>query len=328
MQRKLILLVVMLILLAFPGISLAQLAPGDYIDIHGHWAEQDIQLLDQLGIMKGMGTTAQGFKIFAPESRVTRAQLAKVLVDTFQLDYGQLRFIKQPVASDYYRDVDNASRYADAVVMCAINQIFNRTEDNHFKPAAELTRMEVAGAIYRSFNAKGISIPMIMMMPVYNDTQTLAQEDMNALIFVSNTGIMRGDGQNFRPADRVTRAELARTINRCISLINLNENNNGQDYSLAVGQTFILSLPSNPSTGYSWDFAQIYDNKLLELTADNAYLDKENTGDLTVGQGGRSYWKFKALQNGTTELNLQYARPWESRQPAQTFKITINIGAN
>jgi predicted secreted protein len=328
MQKKLILLVVMLILLAFPGIGLAKLAPGDYIDIHGHWAEQDIQLLDQLGIMKGMGMTAQGFKIFAPESHVTRAQLAKVLVDTFQLDYGQLRFIKQPAASDYYRDVDNTSWYANAVVMCAINQIFNRTENNSFEPAAELTRMEVARAIYRSFNAKGISIPMIMMMPVYNDTQELVLEDMNALVFVSNTGIMRGDGQNFRPADRVTRAELARIINRCINLINLNENNNGQDYSVPVGQTFILSLPSNPSTGYSWNFAQTYDDKLLELTADNAYLSEEDSGHLTVGQGGRSYWKFKALLNGTTEINLQYARPWESRQPAQTFKVTINVGAN
>jgi len=328
MQRKLILLVVMLILLAFPGIALAQLTPGDYIDIHGHWAEQDIQLLDQLGIMKGTGTTALGFKIFAPESRVTRAQLAKVLVDTFQLDYGQLRFFKQPAASDYYRDVDNASWYADAVVMCAINQIFNRTENNSFEPAAELTRMEVAGAIYRSFNAKGISIPMIMMMPIYNDTQELAQEEMNALVFVSNTGIMRGDGQNFRPADRVTRAELARTINRCINLINLNENNNGQDYSVPVGQTFILSLPSNPSTGYRWDFAQLFDDKLLELSVDNAYQSEGDVDQLIVGQGGRSYWKFKALQSGTTELNLQYARPWESRQPAQTFKAKINIGAN
>lgn len=326
-NRKHILLVAMLILLVFPGIALAQLDPGDYIDIHGHWAEQDIQLLDQLGIMNGMGTNAQGFKVFAPESSVARAQLAKVLTDTFQLDYGQLRFIKQPAASDYYRDVENTSWYSNSVVMCAINQIFNPTGDYNFEPAADVTRIEMAGAIYRSFNAKGISIPMIRMMPVYNDTQDLYQDDMNALVFVSNTGIMRGDGQNFRPADRVTRAELARTINRCIELINLNENNNGQDYSVSIGQSFILSLSSNPSTGYSWDFNKSYDNKLLELDVNKAYINDENSNQNIVGQGGRSYWKFKALQAGSTEIELRYARPWESVQPAQTFKVKINISA-
>jgi len=318
------LLMLLVVVFIFPGAGQAKLAPGDYLDLKGHWAEQDILLLDQLGIMQGTGTNGQGYKIFAPGSMVTRAQMAKVLTDTFQLDYGQLRFFKQPVASDYYRDVDNISWYANAVVMCAINEIFYTGYD--FEPAHNLTRIEAASAIYRSFNAKNISIPMIMMMPVYNDTNNLEQEDMNAMVFVSNTGIMKGDGQNFRPDDPLTRAELAKIINRCIELISLNETNNGQDYNVKVGQEFILSLDSNPSTGYVWDFSKSIDNKLLEVQADKAYEPAAAANENIVGQGGRTCWKFKALQAGTAEIELRYSRPWESVQPAKTFKITIKIG--
>ena len=320
------LLMLLVVVFVFPGAGQAKLSQGDYIDLKGHWAEQDILLLDQLGIMHGMGTTEQGYKIFAPGSMVTRAQMAKVLTDTFQLDYGQLRFFKQPVANDYYKDVDNNSWYADAVVMCAIDEVLNARDEYNFEPAGELTRIEAAHAIYRSFNAKNISIPMIMMMPVYNDTQNLVQEDMNAMVFVSNTGIMKGDGQNFRPDDSLTRAELAKIINRCIELISLNENNNGQNYTVKVGQEFVLSLASNPSTGYVWDFNKSIDDKLLELKIDKAYEPDAAVISNIVGQGGKTYWKFKALQAGTAEIELRYARPWESVQPTKTFKVTINIG--
>lgn len=325
MKRIKILLLMLLVVFILPTVGQAKLVPGDFIDLRGHWAQQDIQLLNQLDIMKGMGTTAQGYRVLAPDNLVTRTQMAKVLTDTFQLDYGQLRFIKQPVPSDYYCDVDNNSWYADAVVMCAINEVFYARNGYNFEPAYELTRIEAANAIYRCFTAKNISIPMVMMMPIYDDTQDLGQDDMNAMVFVSNTGIMKGDGQNFRPNDPLTRAELAKIIRCCVDLISLNENNNDQEYSVKTGQEFILSLAANPSTGYIWDFNKSYDEKLLELEVDKAYKNDAATNENIVGQGGRSYWKFKALQAGQAEIKLSYARPWESVQPAKTFKLKINI---
>jgi len=204
MQKKIVLLLIFLIVLAFPAISVAQLAPGDFIDVKGSWAEPEIQTVCKLGLMQGTGTTAQGFKVFSPENLVTRAQLASVLVRTFRLDYGQIRFIKEPVASDYYQDVDNKAWYASDVLMCAINKIFDSTEN--FSPDSAVSRMEIARTIQQSFTAKGIMIPMIMSMPIYEDTNGLSQQDMNAVIFVSNTGIMKGDGTKFRPGDNVKRA--------------------------------------------------------------------------------------------------------------------------
>lgn len=319
------LLVFFLLFMLSPVAQATQTAGKDYADLQGNWAGQEVNLLDQLGIMRGTGTNEQGQTVFSPGSLVTRAQIAQVLTNTFKLDYGQIQFIKQPVASDFFRDVDNNSWYADAVVLCAINDIFYTREGYNFEPDGNITRIETANAIYSCFNAKKISIPMVMMMPAYSDTQDLCGDDLKAMVFVNNTGIMKGKDQHFRPNDQLTRAELAAVITRCIDLISLDENNDGDEYSLKPGQELILSLEDNPSTGYAWDFSQPYDTKLLEAVSDKIFVSNTPNGNI-VGQGGRTYWAFKALQPGTTELNLRYARPWESTQPAKTFKLTVKIG--
>ncbi len=322
MHKKIVLLLIFLMVLTLPAASVAQLATDDFVDVKGSWAEPEIQTVCQLGIMNGTGTDAQGFKVFTPEGLVSRAQLSSVLVRTFRLDYGQIRFIKEPAASDYYRDVDNKAWYASDVLMCAINKIFASTEK--FYPDSVVSRIEIARAIQQSFTAKGIVIPMIMSMPIYEDTNSLSQQDMNAMIFVNNTGIMKGDGTKFRPGDNVKRAELAMIMKRCSELSGVNENNNGQEYTVAVGQSFVVSLASNPTTGYVWNVSKPEDEKVLAKT-DGSYVSDGNSSQMIPGQGGRNYWKFTALQAGTTEISMVYARPWESVQPAQTFTLKVIV---
>jgi len=300
-------------------------AAPEYGDTQGQQAEPDIQLVSGLGLMNGTGSNDQGIEVFSPGNEVSRAQLACVLQRTFQLDYGKMKFIKAPQASDYYQDVNNDAWYASGLVMCAINKVFD--SGSEFYPDRSVSRIELARGIMRSFNAKGINVPMIMMMPVYEDTDSLSQEDMNAMVFVNNTGIMKGDGQYFRPDKLVNRAELSEVLSGCISLMALDEGSNGMDYQIAVGQTFIISLNSNPTTGYCWN---IWDDKsfeeqnVLENTG-SVYRSQSDKSQGLVGRGGREYWQFKALHTGTIELKLGYARPWESVQPAQVFTLKVNV---
>lgn len=327
MKKLLTCLVIALSLMAVPVPALGEQNAGDFADIKGHWAEKDIQTTCQIGLMSGV-INGQGLRSFYPENTLNRAQLASALQRTFKLDYGSMVFIKAPQVGDYYRDVNDKAWYADAAMLCAINQVFDSGE--YFQPEEQVTRIELARAVYRCFTAKGISIPMIMMMPVYKDTGGVAQEDMNAIVFVSNTGIMKGDGQNFYPREKVKRAELARVLARCASLMEsdkeadkeVNENYNGQTLKVTAGETFVLSLDSNPTTGYDWSVAASWDEKVLNLL-DKGYQQSGNSQ--LMGQGGKSYWKFKALQAGTTDLKLVYARPWESVQPQKTFQINIVV---
>ena len=312
------------------GGGILKQAPGEFADIHDHWAKSDIQTVCKSGLMSGMGENKQGLKIFSPDSSVSRAQLASVLQRTFQLDYGQMNFIKQPQASDYYGDVNNDEWYANAAMLCSINKIFDY-EDN-FQPNQTVTRIETAVAIKRCFDAKKISIPMIMLMPYYQDMNSLSQEETNALVFASNTSIMKGDGQNFRPQESIKRSELARILNCCSELLEVNselrkevdESYNGKTITVQTGDTVVLSLDSNPTTGYSWIIGTSRDEKILSL-ADQGY--QSSAASNIVGQGGKNYWKFKALQAGSTEIKLNYARPWESVQPLKTFQVKIIINS-
>lgn len=319
MKRFMCCFLVLLLVTLGATTALAKLAPGDFVDLHGHWAEKDINAVTNLGLMSGMGDNGQGYKVFAPGNTVNRAQLASVLQRIFELDYGELRFVKQPQASDYYRDVDNQAWYADAVMLCAINQVFDDTD--YFHPEQEVTRIEVARAIYRGVNAKGLSIPMIMLMPYYHDMEGLSQEDTNALVFTSNTGLMKGDNDYWRPNDTITRAELARVMNGLLRLIAVNESNNDQEYSLAPGHTLNLMLNSNPTTGYRWTAS--YDEEMLALVGKD-YQSDTQSGNL-VGQGGHDFWRFKALKTGSTEIKMTYSRPWESVQPLKTFTLKVTI---
>lgn len=315
MKRFLSLLLVMSILLCYPVAAMAR-TTGEFADIKGHWAEQQIQACAQLDLMHGIGVNQAGEMLFAPDALVSNAQAAVVLQQTFELDYGDIRFIKQPLASDYFGDVENDAWYSGALVMCAINKVFD--SKTHFGPASEISRIELAQAVYRSFQARHISIPMIMSMPVFNDTQNLNQEETNAMVFVNNTGIMTGNNGSFRPADPLRRSELACVLNRITMLTSMDKN--AQEIKVQSGKSFSLTLVSNPSTGYSWQLAEQYDKEILSL-AGSAYLS-QNTPNL-AGQAGYQLFKFRALQNGQTEIKLVYSRPWESVQPIETLTIKV-----
>ncbi len=322
MKKVLCYLLMLGFVLGCPSMAMAKPASIDFnfADIKGHWAEQQIQTCVRLDLMSGVGSNQAGEKLFAPESVVSRAQLAVVLQRTFQLDYGNMRFIKQPLASDYYGDVDDGDWYSHALVMCAINQVFD--SQANFDPAGSVSRIEIAQAIQRSFKAKNINIPMILMMPIFNDTQNLNQEDSNAMVFVNNTGIMTGNEGYFRPSELLKRAELARILNRCTELMSIDENYNAQEITLRPGQTFTLSLASNPTTGFTWSLSDNWDKQILSVIGEE-YLSEGKPP--LVGQGGHQLFKFKALQKGKTELNLVYSRPWESVQAAKTFNIKLLV---
>ncbi|TBU76958.1 peptidase inhibitor I42 [Pseudomonas daroniae] len=93
--------------------------------------------------------------------------------------------------------------------------------------------------------------------------------------------------------------------------------------NLHAGQQVILSLPSNPTTGYRWavreDAASI-----LKSLGPEVYSAAENS-DL-VGGAGHSTWRFQATGSGEARLLLTYAQPWDaSAEPAETFDCRIRV---
>lgn len=93
------------------------------------------------------------------------------------------------------------------------------------------------------------------------------------------------------------------------SEISLTEKNGGKKVILQTGDRVIVSLPSNPSTGYSWSYL-LSKRSLLGVMDKVAYHQDEASKSL-VGSGGTETWKFKALALGSLKMTFSYARPWE-----------------
>ena len=93
---------------------------------------------------------------------------------------------------------------------------------------------------------------------------------------------------------------------------------------VTVGDTLVVTLFSNPTTGFQWsESAQISDQTILKQ-AEHKFEEPQAKG--IVGAGGKEVWTFTALKKGTTEITMEYSRPWEGGEKGEwTFKLTATV---
>lgn len=92
----------------------------------------------------------------------------------------------------------------------------------------------------------------------------------------------------------------------------------GDSISVADGQTFVIELESNPTTGYEWT---------AEANA-NAELVKSSmvTSSTLPGAPGMQRLTFKATEAGSSTLILNYARSFEpDTPPAETESFPLKV---
>lgn len=74
--------------------------------------------------------------------------------------------------------------------------------------------------------------------------------------------------------------------------------------SYNIGESFKVTLPSNPSTGYDWEAAEV---KGLEITKE--YVAAE---PVMPGSPGNTVFTITSLEEGTFEYVFEYKRSWET----------------
>ena len=92
--------------------------------------------------------------------------------------------------------------------------------------------------------------------------------------------------------------------------------------TLSRGQTLIVSLPSNPATGYRWALREVSAEQLKSLGPEVYSSPKSDL----IGGDGLSTWRFEAAEAGDGRLYLTYQRPWETdAEPAGLFDCRIDV---
>lgn len=103
-------------------------------------------------------------------------------------------------------------------------------------------------------------------------------------------------------------------------VVEVGESDNNQTVSLVKGDRLLVSLPSNPSTGYSWYYTSEPVAEVLQETR-QWY---EAKSDL-IGGGGVYHWEYTAAGIGSTSISLAYSRPWENGQPLKTYTLNVKV---
>ena len=128
-----------------------------------------------------------------------------------------------------------------------------------------------------------------------------------------------GPARDVGPGADVAKAEAE------VKEILVEKTDNGNRVELKKGQTLVVTLESNPSTGYSWEVAEGMGTVLQQQG--EAEFQPAKTGDQQlVGAGGSETLRFEAAAAGETTLKLVYHRPWEKEvEPLETFSIEVVV---
>jgi inhibitor of cysteine peptidase len=103
--------------------------------------------------------------------------------------------------------------------------------------------------------------------------------------------------------------------------LTLTAEDDGSTQTIAVGDSFLIELAENPTTGHSWSVASM-DQDVLSLEDDDFTHD---LAERRIGLGGVQRYTFLAKQAGQTDVHLIYTRAWESGLPDDDFTVTVIV---
>ncbi len=156
-----------------------------FADIMNHWAKNDIQLMADKGVVKGVTNNK-----FAPDSSVTRAQFATLLVKALGLT-------EVKPAKARFKDVNSGAWYYSMVETAAANGLVAGYSDGTFAPEGRITRQEMAAMIANALKAGGKSVILTsgeagQLLSKFSDRQQIAGWAQNSVAVAVKEGIITG----------------------------------------------------------------------------------------------------------------------------------------
>jgi len=107
--------------------------------------------------------------------------------------------------------------------------------------------------------------------------------------------------------------------------VEVNEEDDGGQVELKLGQILVVTLESNPTTGYRWEQAE-NQQSILKQIGEADFKPSETGEPPLVGAGGWEIFRFRAASAGQMTLQLVYHRPWEEGvEPPKTFSLQVVV---
>jgi len=107
--------------------------------------------------------------------------------------------------------------------------------------------------------------------------------------------------------------------------VKLDAADNGRQVELQKGQALVITLESNPSTGFRWGVVELEEDILRQM-GEPEFKVSDPREPPPPGTGGWETFRFEAISAGQTALELVYHRPWEEgEEPLETFSLQVVV---
>ncbi|WP_426450600.1 S-layer homology domain-containing protein [Paenibacillus sp. S-38] len=180
-----------------------------FTDLSGHWSAKDVELLAGKRVIEGTTDTT-----FEPESPMTRAQFATLLVRALGVD---------PAAESISRftDVTPGAWYGASVSSAVYAGLIEGFEDGTFQPDASITRAQMATMISRALKfADRKPNASTTLLSSFTDKGDIGEWAGEAVAEAVHAGIIQGmTDTTFAPMENATRAQAAVMLKRMLLYI-------------------------------------------------------------------------------------------------------------
>ncbi|MGM9640037.1 MAG: S8 family serine peptidase [Faecousia sp.] len=173
-----------------------------FVDVPGHWAEENILESVYRGLFKGVNDTH-----FVPNAEITRGQLVTVL--------HRMEGEPEVTTVSSFTDLKDGAYYEKAVRWAAENGIVNGLTAEVFAPDKAVTREQFAAILYRYAEYTGQDVSARAELSVYTDVASVSEYAMDAMSWAVATGLIRGvSDTRLSPRTTATRAQAATILIR------------------------------------------------------------------------------------------------------------------
>lgn len=93
-----------------------------------------------------------------------------------------------------------------------------------------------------------------------------------------------------------------------------------EDVRIKQGDSYIVELESNLTTGYAWELSSISKKNIVQIEE----LPYKLKIPCILGSGGKQSWKISAINKGTTPVVFDYKQSWE-KDPVKTKTFYIVV---
>ncbi|MEE1131690.1 MAG: S-layer homology domain-containing protein [Caryophanon sp.] len=173
-----------------------------FTDVSGEYVPY-VQALYTAGITTGTTATT-----FAPQANMTRAQFAVMIARALDLS------TKLAAA---FTDIQGKWYAQDVQALAEVGIVTGKTAST-FEPGATLTRQQAAVMLYRVLTYSGYT--STATTPTFSDTAKISDYAKPAFATLQQIGILTGDGNEAKPAQELTRGQMAKLLYLTLQVVN------------------------------------------------------------------------------------------------------------